>query len=46
MIIQCKRYNAVLVTEPDINQFLGAMNKFQANYGVLSQIVVSLIVQE
>lgn len=22
------------VTEPDINQFLGAMNKFQADYGV------------
>ncbi len=34
VVIQCKRYNAEPVTEPDINQFLGAMNKFQADYGV------------
>lgn len=34
VVIQCKRYNVGPVTEPDINQFLGAMNKFQADYGV------------
>lgn len=34
VVIQCKRYNTSPVTEPDINQFLGAMNKFQADYGV------------
>ncbi|WP_305118553.1 restriction endonuclease [Thomasclavelia cocleata] len=34
VVIQCKRYNIGPVTEPDINQFLGAMNKFQADYGV------------
>ena len=34
VVVQCKRYNAGPVTEPDINQFLGAMNKFQADYGV------------
>lgn len=34
VVIQCKRYNTGPVTEPDINQFLGAMNKFQADYGV------------
>lgn len=34
VIIQCKRFNTSPVTEPDINQFLGAMNKFQADYGV------------
>lgn len=34
VVIQCKRYNTVPVSEPDINQFLGAMNKFQADYGV------------
>lgn len=34
VVIQCKRYNAGPVAEPDINQFLGAMNKFQADYGV------------
>ena len=33
-IIQCKRYNASPVTEPEINQFLGAMNKNKADYGV------------
>lgn len=34
VVIQCKRFNVNPVTEPDINQFLGAMNKFQADYGV------------
>lgn len=34
VVIQCKRFNANPVGEPDINQFLGAMNKFQADYGV------------
>lgn len=34
VVIQCKRFNANPVSEPDINQFLGAMNKFQADYGV------------
>ena len=34
VVIQCKRYNAAPVSEPEINQFLGAMNKYQANYGV------------
>lgn len=34
VVIQCKRYNSSPVTEPEINQFLGAMNKFQADYGV------------
>lgn len=34
VVIQCKRYNSGPVTEPEINQFLGAMNKFQADYGV------------
>lgn len=34
VVIQCKRYNVSPVSEPDINQFLGAMNKFQADYGV------------
>ena len=32
--IQCKRYNVAPVSEPEINQFLGAMNKYQADYGV------------
>ena len=27
-------HNSSAVTEPDINQFLGAMNKFKADYGV------------
>lgn len=35
VVIQCKRYNSSAVTEPEINQFLGAMNKYQADYGVL-----------
>ena len=34
VVIQCKRYNTNPVTEPEINQFLGAMNKYQADYGV------------
>ena len=34
VVIQCKRYNVSPVREPDINQFLGAMNKNQADYGV------------
>ena len=34
MVIQCKRYNVGPVSEPEINQFLGAMNKYQADYGV------------
>ena len=34
VVIQCKRFNVNPVGEPDINQFLGAMNKFQADYGV------------
>lgn len=34
VVIQCKRFNTNPVGEPDINQFLGAMNKFKADYGV------------
>ena len=34
VVIQCKRSTVNPVGEPDINQFLGAMNKFQADYGV------------
>lgn len=34
VVIQCKRYNVSPVSEPEINQFLGAMNKYQADYGV------------
>lgn len=34
VVVQCKRFNVNPVSEPDINQFLGAMNKFQADYGV------------
>lgn len=34
VVIQCKRYNTSPVSEPEINQFLGAMNKFKADYGV------------
>ena len=34
VVIQCKRYNVVPVRESEINQFLGAMNKYQADYGV------------
>ena len=36
VVIQCKRYNSGAVSEPEINQFLGAMNKFQADYGVFT----------
>lgn len=34
VVIQCKRFNVAPVSEPDINQFLGTMNKYQADYGV------------
>lgn len=34
VVIQCKRYNVAPVRETEINQFLGAMNKYQADYGV------------
>ena len=34
VVIQCKRYNVGPVSELEINQFLGAMNKYQADYGV------------
>jgi restriction system protein len=34
VVIQCKRYNSGVVSESAINQFLGTMNKFQADYGV------------
>lgn len=34
VVIQCKRFNTNPVCEPDINQFLGSMNKFKADYGV------------
>lgn len=34
VMIQCKRYNSGAVSESAINQFLGTMNKFQADYGV------------
>lgn len=34
VVIQCKRYNKAPVSEPEINQFLGAMNKYKADYGV------------
>ncbi|MDD3414363.1 MAG: restriction endonuclease [Lachnospiraceae bacterium] len=34
VVIQCKRFNTSAVGEPSINEFLGAMNKFQADYGV------------
>lgn len=34
VVIQCKRFNVTPVSEPDINQFLGTMNKYQADYGV------------
>lgn len=35
VVIQCKRYNGASVNEPTINGFLGAMNKFQADYGII-----------
>lgn len=34
VVIQCKRYNSGAVGEPEINNFLGAINKFKADYGV------------
>ncbi len=34
VVIQCKRFNAGPVGEQAINEFLGAMNKFKADYGV------------
>ena len=34
VVIQCKRYNSSSVGEPEINQFLGAMSKYNADYGV------------
>ena len=34
VVIQCKRWNSNPVGEPEINQFLGAMNKKKADYGV------------
>lgn len=34
VVVQCKRFNTAAVGEPSINEFLGAMNKFQADYGV------------
>ena len=34
VVIQCKRYNSNVVGEPVINEFLGAMNKYRADYGV------------
>ena len=34
VVIQCKRWNSNPVGEPEINQFLGAMNKNKADYGV------------
>ena len=34
VVIQCKRYNSGPVSEPAINQFLGTMTKYQADYGV------------
>ena len=34
VVIQCKRYNSGDVGSPEIDRFLGAMNKFQADYGI------------
>lgn len=34
VVIQCKRYNSNDVGSPEIDRFLGAMNKFQADYGI------------
>ncbi len=34
VVIQCKRYNAGDVSSPEIDRFLGAMNKNQADYGI------------
>lgn len=34
VVIQCKRFNSNPVGEPAINEFIGAMNKNKADYGV------------
>jgi restriction system protein len=34
VVIQCKRYNAGSVGSQEIDMFLGAMSKFQADYGI------------
>lgn len=34
VVIQCKMYNTGPITEQNINQFLGAINTFQADYSV------------
>ncbi|MCR5700505.1 MAG: Mrr restriction system protein [Candidatus Saccharibacteria bacterium] len=34
VVIQCKRYNTNDVSSPEIDRFLGAMNKNQADYGI------------
>lgn len=34
VVIQCKRYNGHDVGSPEIDKFLGTMNKFQADYGI------------
>lgn len=34
VVIQCKRYNSGDVSSPEIDRFLGAMNKNQADYGI------------
>lgn len=34
VIIQCKRYNSSDVSSPEIDRFLGAMNKNQTDYGI------------
>ncbi len=34
VVIQCKRYNSGSVSEPEMNQFLGAMSKYRADYGI------------
>lgn len=34
VVIQCKRYNVGDVSSPEIDRFLGAMNKNQADYGI------------
>lgn len=34
VVIQCKRYNTGDVGSTEIDRFLGAMNKFQADYGI------------
>ena len=34
VVIQCKRYNTAPVGSQTIDQFLGAINKFKADYGI------------